>query len=131
MKRIKLIVLAAVMVIMFAVPVMAQKMDFSFSVEDAEDTSPVAYSDNARKDNNSSQAFIECKKSNITENDDFGFWIVGQKGDNSAWTNYIRATANTGTYRPIYNRTYYQGNMYRLKGETFLYYVKVEGEFEP
>ena len=62
---------AAVMVIMFAVPVMAVTIKFNFRVEDAEDTSPVAYSGVAEKDNYNNQAFIECTNSNITENDDF------------------------------------------------------------
>lgn len=129
-KRIKSLVLAAVMVIMFAVPVMAVTIKFNFRVEDAEDTSPVAYSGVAEKDNYNNQAFIECTNSNITENDDFGFRVIKQDSD-AAMTKYIPATANTGTYRPTYIEQWNYGYNYRLKGQTFLYYVKVEGNFEP
>lgn len=116
---------------LFVVPTMAYDYGFSFNVEIAEDTSDVAYSGNAYKENDNDYAFVDCQKSNIYSNDDFRFCVVGQQGDNSDFSEQVRATANTGTYYLNYIRPTYYDNMYRLRGRTYSWYVSASGVWNP
>ncbi|MGN0384173.1 MAG: hypothetical protein ACI4DS_07875 [Eubacterium sp.] len=130
-KIIKTLLTSVAILTLFAVPVIASTVNFEFNVEIADDTSSVQYSDNARKEDDNNYAYICYDSSNITADDDFGFWVVGQQGDTTQFSEFVQATARTGTYNPRYTRTYYNGNNYRLAGETYAYYVHVAGYWYP
>lgn len=130
-KILKLAAGAMLITTLFAVPVMAEMINFSFRVEIADDADQEQYSDNAEKEDSSSTAYINYTDSNITASDDFRFAVVGQEGDYSTYSESVCATASTGVYRPRYTSEVYEGNMYRLRGRTYEYYVVVSGEWEP
>ena len=51
--------------------------------------------------------------------------------DYEEYSERVFANAAQGTYYPKYIRSVSRGNNYRLAGQTYAYYVHVEGEWEP
>lgn len=131
MKYAKMLLAVLVLSVLFVVPVMAETMSFHFSVDVAEDSDDVQYSSNTLKESSTSYAKVEYTDSNITENDEFYFYVVGQYDDTTQFTNLRQATASSGTYNLRYKKTAYYGSFYRLAGQTYAYYVYVDGEWTP
>lgn len=116
---------------MFAVPVMAARVDFSFEVDISDDLPEYQCTDNVRKEDGLNYAAVTYTTSNITTNDDFMFTVIGQKGDNSAYTEPKNVYATSGSYKFLFIKEYFKGNNYRLKGQTYKYYVRVSGNWAP
>lgn len=132
-KLITTIVTVAMLTVLFTIPVMAESRDFSFRLEIAEDADQTQYSGNTLKTDDDDYARVTYDYSNITSNDDIVFYVVGQQGDYTEFSERVQATASTGTYYPVYNRgeDVYNGNYYRLAGHTYKYYVVVSGNWAP
>lgn len=132
-KKIKILFATLLLSVLFGVPVLAASMDFVFDVDLSDDLPNVEYSDNTLKTDNDEYARISYYNSNITVNDDFCFYVVGQKGNTQKYTNPLYVNANTGTYYPWYNNPdeIYCDNYYRLAGQTYAYQVHVEGNWAP
>lgn len=130
-KIFKTFALSVAAMTLFAVPVMAASMDFDFYVEIGDGVDDTQYTDNTLKTDNDDYARVTYTYSNITANDDFRFCVVGQRGDNSVYSQNIKATAVTGTYYLDYITDTYNGNFYRLRGRTYEYYVHVSGDWAP
>ena len=118
---------------LFVVPVAAASGTFNFRLEIADDADSVQFSSNVRKTDNDNYARVTYTNSNIGNLDNVQFTIVGQQHeDDLIYSESVQATANTGTYYLYYTvRPAYNDNMYRLKGETFRYYVLVSGDWAP
>ena len=130
-KSIRVLSLTLALVLLFAVPVAAQVINFSFNTDTADDADDEQFSANALKEDDLDYAFVRVTDSNITSYDNFTFCVVGQKGDSSSYSQEVQATAQTGVYNIYYNRDVYNGNNYRLRGRTYAYYVHAEGRWEP
>ena len=119
--------------LMFAMPVLAESGYFDFRLEIAEDADSVQYSGNVLKTDDDDYARVTYDSSNIGNQDDMEFTIVGEAyEDDMIYSETVKATANTGTYYLYYTeRQAVNGSMYRLKGETFRYYVLVGGDWAP
>lgn len=131
MKYLKALLSALVLSVLFAVPVMAASMNFYFNVDIADDADAVQYSNNTLKTDDDSYARVTYSNSNITSNDDFQFYVVGQNGNNTMYSYPVQANAAQATYYMNYKRTVYNGNYYRLAGQTYAYYVSVSGDWAP
>ena len=130
-KSIRVLSLILVLVLLFAVPVAAQVINYSFYTDMADDADDEQFSANALKEDDLDYAFVRVTDSNITSYDNFTFCVVGQNGDYSSYSQEVQATAQTGVYNIYYNRDVYSGNNYRLRGRTSAYYVHTEGRWEP
>ncbi len=132
-KFLKTVLLTVFVSMLFVVPVAAASGTFNFRLEIADDADSVQFSSNVRKTDNDNYARVTYTNSNIGNSDDVEFTIVGQQyEDNLIYSESVQATANTGTYYLYYTvRPAYNGSMYRLKGETFRYYVLVSGDWAP
>ena len=117
-KSIRVLSLTLALVLLFAVPVAAQVINFSFNTDTADDADDEQFSANALKEDDLDYAFVRVTDSNITSYDNFTFCVVGQKGDSSSYSQEVQATAQTGVYNIYYNRDVYSGNNYRLRGRT-------------
>ena len=132
-KFLKTVLLTVFVSMLFVVPVAAASGTFNFRLEIADDADSVQFSSNVRKTDNDNYARVTDTKSNIGNSDNVQFTIVGQQHeDDLIYSESVQATANTGTYYLYYTvRPAYNDNMYRLKGETFRYYVLVSGDWAP
>ena len=132
-KFLKTVLLTVFVSRLFVVPVAAASGTFNFRLEIADDADSVQFSSNVRKTDNDNYARVTYTNSNIGNSDNVQFTIVGQQHeDDLIYSESVQATANTGTYYLYYTvRPAYNDNMYRLKGETFRYYVLVSGDWAP
>ena len=132
-KFLKTVLLTVFVSMLFVVPVAAASGTFNFRFEIADDADSVQFSSNVRKTDNDNYARVTYTNSNIGNSDNVQFTIVGQQHeDDLIYSESVQATANTGTYYLYYTvRPAYNDNMYRLKGETFRYYVLVSGDWAP
>ena len=132
-KFLKTVLLTVFVSMLFLVPVAAASGTFNFRLEIADDADSVQFSSNVRKTDNDNYARVTYTNSNIGNSDNVQFTIVGQQHeDDLIYSESVQATANTGTYYLYYTvRPAYNDNMYRLKGETFRYYVLVSGDWAP
>lgn len=130
-RKIKILFATLLLSVLFGVPVLAGYVSFNFSVDLSDDMPDVEYSSNATKTNNNNYATVDYSNSNITSSDDFYFYVVGQYYDYEEYSERVFANAAQGTYYPKYIRSVSRGNNYRLAGQTYAYYVHVEGEWEP
>jgi hypothetical protein len=132
-KFLKTVLLTVFVSMLFVVPVAAASGTFNFRLEIADDADSVQFSSNVRKTDNDNYARVTYTNSNIGNSDNVQFTIVGQQHeDDLIYSESVQATANTGTYYLYYTvRPAYNDNMYRLKGETFRYYVLVSGDWAP
>ena len=132
-KFLKTVLLTVFVSMLFVVPVAAASGTFNFRLEIADDADSVQFSSNVRKTDNDNYARVTYTNSNIGNLDNVQFTIVGQQHeDDLIYSESVQATANTGTYYLYYTvRPAYNDNMYRLKGETFRYYVLVSGDWAP
>ena len=132
-KFLKTVLLTVFVSMLFVVPVAAASGTFNFRLEIADDAESVQVASNVRKTDNDNYARVTYTNSNIGNSDNVQFTIVGQQHeDDLIYSESVQATANTGTYYLYYTvRPAYNDNMYRLKGETFRYYVLVSGDWAP
>lgn len=130
-KLLKTMAISMAAMIMFTVPVMAGRVGFSFQVDISDDLEEYQCTDNVRKEDSLNYAGLTYTTSNITTNDDFTFTVIGQRGDNSAYTKPQNVYATAGKYKLSFIKEYYEGNNYRLKGQTYKYYVTVTGDWAP
>ena len=132
-KFLQTVLLTVFVSMLFVVPVAAASGTFNFRLEIADDADSVQFSSNVRKTDNDNYARVTYTNSNIGNSDNVQFTIVGQQHeDDLIYSESVQATANTGTYYLYYTvRPAYNDNMYRLKGETFRYYVLVSGDWAP
>ena len=132
-KFLKTVLLTVFVSMLFVVTVAAASGTFNFRLEIADDADSVQFSSNVRKTDNDNYARVTYTNSNIGNSDNVQFTIVGQQHeDDLIYSESVQATANTGTYYLYYTvRPAYNDNMYRLKGETFRYYVLVSGDWAP
>ena len=132
-KFLKTVLLTVFVSMLFVVPVAAASGTFNFRLEIGDDADSVQFSSNVRKTDNDNYARVTYTNSNIGNSDNVQFTIVGQQHeDDLIYSESVQATANTGTYYLYYTvRPAYNDNMYRLKGETFRYYVLVSGDWAP
>ena len=80
-KSIRVLSLILVLVLLFAVPVAAQVINYSFYTDMADDADDEQFSANALKEDDLDYAFVRVTDSNITSYDNFNFCVVGQNGD--------------------------------------------------
>ena len=132
-KFLKTVLLTVFVSMLFVVPVAAASGTFNFRLEIADDADSVQFSSNVRKTDNDNYARVTYTISTIGNSDNVQFTIDGQQHeDDLIYSESVKETANTGTYYLYYTvRPAYNDNMYRLKGETFRYYVLVSGDWAP
>lgn len=132
-RAIKTAALSMTAIMMFTVPAMAAWENYWFDVDVAEDSIKEDYTRNLTKDNDDTYGYIKISNSNVSEMDDFRMSINGSEEYNYNYTGDIKVGTFTGKIYPEYNQPEkpIREQQYRLRGETYKYYVHVDGTWEP
>lgn len=126
--KIRTFILTVVAVMMMTVPAFAGG-DFYFFFTTEDDGESIGYTSNVTKTNDESHAVVNYAAS--SQYAGLYFKVIGQYGDDSAYTGTTYATAKQGMYEMPYTRDYYRDNNYRMEAGIYYVALVVEGQWEP
>ena len=132
-RAIKTAALSMTDIMMFTVPAMAAWENYWFDVDVAEDSISEDYTRNLTKDNDDTYGYIKISNSNVSEMDKFEMSINGPEYYNYNYTGNINVGTFIGRMYPEYSQPEKpsKGQSYRLRAQTYAYYVHVDGTWEP
>ena len=107
--------------------------NYWFDVDVAEDSISEDYTRNLTKDNDDTYGYIKISNSNVSEMDKFEMSINGPEYYNYNYTGNINVGTFIGRMYPEYSQPEKpsKGQSYRLRAQTYAYYVHVDGTWEP